>query len=131
MLPLLTILFLAFWCLQLLVGTLADKSCFLLDQREALKLFVGDLLAAKNEATEAHARVASIQDTHNALVETTRRDAEMTTLTYLKSVKASSHLRILERGREVTEARVAALEELVGRTKKEGKLLASLQGNVF
>jgi hypothetical protein len=125
MLPLLTIL------LQLLAGTLAEKSSFFLDQREALELFAGDLLAAKNEATEAHARAASIQDAHNALVETTRRDAEMTTLTYLKSAKASSHLRILERGREVTEARVAALEELVGRTKKEEKLLAYLQGNAF
>lgn len=54
------------------------------------------------------------------------------TLAHLESAKAISHLCILERGKEVAVSRVTVLEEkLCGRTKKEEKLLASLQGNTF
>jgi hypothetical protein len=89
-------------------------------------------LAAKGEATEAHAYAALIHDAYDALVETTRRDAKLATLAHLGSVKVSSLLRILERGKEVAEARVATLEEeLGGRTKKEEKLLASWQGSAL
>lgn len=58
----------------------------------------------KGEATEARAYAALIQDAYDALVETTRRDAELATLAHLESVKVSSFLRILERGKEVAEA---------------------------
>jgi hypothetical protein len=50
--------------------------------------------------------------------------------TPVESVKSNSHLRILEQGKEVTRARVAALEEELGGRTKE-KLLASLRNNTF
>lgn len=43
----------------------------------------------------------------------------------------NSHPSILERGKEVAEAQVAALEEELGGRNKEEKLLASLHGNIF
>lgn len=73
----------------------------------------------------------SIQNTYDTLVGVARRDAESVTLVCLESMKVNSHLCILERGKEVTEARVTALEELGSQTKKEENLLASLQGNTF
>jgi ubiquinone biosynthesis protein UbiJ len=91
-------------CLQSLARTMVDKSHFLLDQREALEHSAGDHLTTKSEATKAHARVASFQDAHNTLVDAVRRDVESMTLACLKSAKASSHLRILERGKELIES---------------------------
>lgn len=42
-------------------------------------------------------------------------------------MKANSHLRILEQGKEAAEAQVMALEEDLGGRTKEEKLLVSLQ----
>lgn len=91
-------------CLQSLARTMVDKSHFLLDQREALEHSAGDHLTTKSEATKAHARVVSFQDAHNTLVDAVRRDVESMTLACLKSAKASSHLRILERGNELIKS---------------------------
>lgn len=65
------------------------------------------------------------------MVEAARRDAKSATLARLESVKANSHLRILEQGKEAAEAQVMALEEDLGGRTKEEKLLVSLQGNTF
>jgi hypothetical protein len=48
---------------------------------------------------------------NNCLAEATRRDADLVALVRLECTKAVSRLRILERGKEVVEARVMALEE--------------------
>lgn len=61
------------------------------------------------------------------MVGVARTDAELVALARLENVKKDSCLCILEQGKEVTKARVMALEEEMGcRTKKEEKLLASL-----
>lgn len=74
----------------------------------------------------------SIQNAYENLVGATRRDTVSATLARLESAKANSRPHMLERGKAVAEARVTALEEeLNDRTKKEEKLLASLQGNLL
>jgi hypothetical protein len=95
----------------LLIGTLADMLRLILEQREAWECSTIDILAARSEAAEARARAASIYNAYENLVGAARRDTESVTLAHLESAKANSHLRILERGKAVTEARVTALEE--------------------
>jgi hypothetical protein len=104
---------------------------FLLNPREVWECFASDLLAAKSEATKAHACTASIQNAYDALIEVARRHVELVALACLENMRKETDLHILEQGKEITEARAVALEELGGRTKKEEKLLASLQGNTF
>jgi hypothetical protein len=119
-------------CFKSLVGTLTGRSRLLIDQREAWECSASDLLTTKSEVVEARGRVVLIQNTYDALVGVARRDAESTTVARLKNVKRDSFLHIIERGKEVAEAHVMTLEEeLGGRTKKEEKPMASLQGNTF
>lgn len=119
-------------CFQSLTGTLAGRLHLLLDRKEALEHSASNILEARSEATEACARAASIQNAYGNLVGAARRDTESVALAHLESAKVNSHLRILERGKAIAEARVMTLEEeLNGRTKKEEKLLASLQGNLL
>lgn len=121
-----------FLCFQSLTRSLAGRFCLLLDQREAWEHFVSDLPVAKSGTIDARASAALIQNAYGALVGAARSDADSMTLARVQSMKASSHLRILERGKEVVEAQVAVLEEELGsQTKKEEKFLPYMQDNTF
>lgn len=75
---------------------LADKYCLFCEQEKAWGCSIGDLQAARSEATEACALDASIQKTYNGLAEAARRDMESVALACHECTKAVSRLHILE-----------------------------------
>lgn len=90
--------------LQSLTRMLADKYCLFCEQEKVWGCSIGDLQAARSEATEACALAASIQKAYNGLAEAARRDMESVALACHECTKAVSHLHILERGKEVAKA---------------------------
>jgi hypothetical protein len=83
---------------------LTGKSVFHHEQKKACEHFVYDFQAERSEVVEARAHVVLIQKAYDGLAKVVRWGVESTTLVHIDCTKAVSHLRFLERGKDVVEA---------------------------